>query len=211
MSTILGLQQLKGRVHAFVMRRIEHAIKNGRVSGCRRWGKCVEQLEHTHFQQWMKDYSEKASAECIIELFYFADQPTQKKVFEFVAMCRREHYFRAWAQHLTREEFVASLLRWRHMDVVRDIVQRYDPTFLTWIGLRFNCPELYERYYPLSDHDQVWAMLEGRMFEESEVAHWNLDYYKNQRNQNFEILLHLQRLKFQAMFADQGEYKRSKM
>lgn len=211
MTTILGLQQLKNGVHAFVMRRVEHAIKHGRISGCRRWGKYLGQLDHTHFQQWMNNYSKKTSADCIIELFHFADHPTQKKVFEVVAMCRKEYYCKAWAQRFTREEFMASLLRWQHMDIVWDIVERYDPTFLTWVGLRFNSPEIYERYYPLSDHDQVQVMLERRVFEENEVVYWDLEYYKNQRSQNFETLLHLQRLKFQTMFADQGEYKRSKI
>ena len=103
-----------------------------------------------------------------------------------VSSHRRERYFAAWANSIVREEFLVSLLRWHHTDTVHAIVDRYDPTFLTWVGLRFNRPDMYERFYPLCDHDRVRKMLDERVFEESELAYWDLEYYKTQRSTNLD-------------------------
>lgn len=177
----------------------------------KRWAPQVKHLlNFTHFETWMKDYPELAAADCIIEVFHFADQPTQKKVFELVAQRHRDYYCKAWA-HLGREEFLASLLRWHQIEIAYSVLQHYDPTFLTWIGLRFNHPKIYEKFYPLADHDQVRKMLDGRVFEEQEREYWDLDYYKNQRDNNFETLARLQATKLHSLLQEHGSNQRKKI
>lgn len=203
--------KFKSLKHKLLFAWVEKGIRNNDMLAVKRWGKYLRnELTREHFEHWMGKFPGLKFSGGIIELFYFADQDTQKKVFELAALCRRDYYCRAWA-HLAREEFLESLLRWHHDQVVDEVVDKYDPTFLTWIGLRFNRPEIYERFYLKADGDLVKHMLEHRVFEENEHTYWNLDYYAEQRAKNLETLQHLQRDKLNALVGDHGELKRRKL
>lgn len=176
------------------------------------WAKHLNtQMTDNNFEQWMLKFPGLDFSSYIIEAFYFADTPTQKYVFELAAKHQRNYYCEAWAEKIVREEFLESLLRWRHNEIIGRVLERYDPTFLTWIGLRFNRPDIYETFYHACDHDRVQRMLEERVFEEQERTYWNLDYYQNQRDENFAILAHLQRDKLNALVGTVGETARRKL
>ena len=211
MINIFDTKHLKFFKHKFFFTWVEQGIAKKDLRVVQRWGKHLKnELKAEHFEQWMNQFPGLDFSPCIIALFYFADKPTQKSVFETAAKHQRNFYCEAWS-NIVREEFLASLLRWHHNDIIARVLDRYDPTFLTWIGLRFNRPDIYEKSYPLSDHDCVQKMLEERVFEEQERIYWNLDYYRNQRDQNFAILNQLQREKLQALVGDLGETKRRKL
>lgn len=209
MITFEFAQSLK---HRFVVNRVERAIAHGCVRSAQRWGKYLHgRLKLLDFEQWMADHPGHSSANCITALFYYASHDTQNQVFEMVAACRRAQYFTVWAHSIVREEFLASLLRWRHMDIVQQVVDKYDPTFLTWVGLRFSQPEIYQKFYPLCEHDQVRHMLEERVFENREKIYWDMTYHAQQRSENLEILAQLQGLKIRALLGGHGECTRRKI
>lgn len=206
------IQYLQSLTRSFLMTRIERAIALGQPSSAHTWGRHIKsELTVDQFAQWMKDYPSLSSVPCIVELFYYASHDTQNKVFEMVSSHRRERYFAAWANSIVREDFLVSLLRWHHTDTVDAVIDRYDPTFLTWVGLRFNQPDMYERFYPLCDHDRVRKMLDERVFEESELAYWDLEYYKTQRSTNLDTLARLQAVKIREALGDHGAGKRRKI
>lgn len=198
--------------HKILFAWVEQGIAAKNLRAVTRWGKHLKnELTGEHFEQWMSKFPGLDFSPYIIALFYFANSPTQKYVFEMAAKYQRSHYCEAWAQHIVREEFLASLLRWHHNDIIACVLNRYDPTFLTWVGLRFNRADIYETFYPISDHDRVREMLEERVFEEQEHTYWDLDYYKNQRTANFVILEQLQRKKLHNLVGELGETKRRKL
>lgn len=209
---ILNTTFLKSLKWKFLFQRVEQGIAAKDLRAVQRWGKYLgNELNGKHFEQWMSQFPGLSFSPYIIELFYFADTPTQKHVFEMAARYQRSYYCQAWAQRIVREDFLVSLLRWHHNDIIKSVVSYYDPTFLTWVGMRFNRSDIYEQFYHMADHDQVRKMLEKRVFEEQEHTYWDLDYYKNQRTANFAILEQLQRKKLHNLVGKLGTTQRRKL
>lgn len=195
-----------------ILAAIDWSVKQGWVAGAKWLGRRLESHAFTaqHFHHWMATYWREPQMACTIELFYCAHMDVQKRVFETVSHCHRTPYLRPWATTVVEEYVFVSLLRWRHWDLLEEIIELYDPTFVTWVGLRFSRPEVYVRFYPRSRHDEVFHMLNHRVLEESEHQYWNAWFRVEERERANAVLEELQKNKLVQMvdMEDQPNKKR---
>ncbi len=167
-----------------------------------------DNLDHHDLEYIIKKHPSIRAIDCIVAATLTRPQETIETIFEYVAARRFHYYTNLLADHGTSEKAYISLIHWKHTSILERITHKYDPTFLCWVGLAFDCKDLFEHHYPLSNHDKLVGMIDHHFYS---MDHDCITFPSDKKEQTFNLLHERQREKLMRCVSNQGDTKKRKM